>query len=326
MAAIASRLGRTAVSAALIACGTAIAASLGGAVVPPLDTINVFLPFWLAGLIMILLIVILLGPEGRTGYRRVRAAVALLVSVVLLGAFLLSPRAASQSIDATGKSYRLITFNMFKANPQPGRVVDWILAARADFVVLLELSKANRPILADLSHRFPFHYDCSGKGHCSTYILSRFPAERVWPLARGDADNRRALSAVTARFRMEGKPLAITAVHLDHPWPLGGQQAEIGPLADALAAVGRNGVIAGDFNSAPWTFALRRLAAAADVQLASGTTGTWPTDAPAAIFRLPFDQLYTGPCLGVRSVWRGPALGSDHFPMIADLVMETCHG
>ena len=117
--------------------------------------------------------------------------------------------------------------------------------------------------------------------------------------------------------------MPITAVHLDRPWPWGGQHRELAALDAAVAAVGREGIVAGDFNSAPWTFSTRRIAAAGGVALVSGATATWPTTAP---LRLPLDQVYAGPCLAASAVTRGPALGSDHFPLIVDFNAEACRG
>lgn len=309
----------------LAACGALIAASAAGAFLPQADSINIFAPFWIAGTVAVLL-AILLVRRRRLRQPETRAALALLVATLVLGGVLLSPIVGGKKLDTATPSLRLITFNMYKANPDPPRIVRWILAEQADFVVLLEVSPVNRPVLLGLQRRFPYRYNCSARKHCSTYILSRVPAERVWPLALGDADNRRALSALTARFRLRGEPLAITAVHLNHPWPRGNQSSQIELLTNVVAgSSGPNGLIAGDFNSAPWTFALRRLAAAADAHLISGAIGTWPTDATLGLARLPLDQIYAGPCFAVYSVSRGPALGSDHFPLVTDLVPGTCH-
>jgi endonuclease/exonuclease/phosphatase (EEP) superfamily protein YafD len=155
-------------------------------------------------------------------------------------------------------------------------------------------------------------------------ILSRQPAQDVWHLSRGDPENRKALSAVTARFVVGGQELPITAVHLDRPWPQGAQERYLGVLNDAVATVGRRGIVAGDFNSAPWTFAMRRMAEAGELSLASGITGTWPADRLPHPLRLPLDQVYIGPCMTRDSVQHGPQLGSDHLPIVTDIIVGDC--
>lgn len=325
MLTIAGRLGAAARIALLVGCGILIALSLAGAISTRADSINIFAPYWLAGTAAALTIILVI--EKRRGARgKMQAPAALLAALVGLGGFLLLPLSMPPESPRHGRSYRLISFNMFKANPEPEQVVDWLLSQKADFIVLLEVSPGHRMLLQGLSAHFPYIYDCAGTGRCSTYILSRYPAEEDWPLARGDADNRQALSALTAHFRLDGQVLPITAAHLDRPWPLGDQHRHLGALQDALASVGRDGVVVGDFNSAPWTFAVRRLAEAANVRLVSAATGTWPTSVPWPALRLPLDQLYLGGCSQARSVRSGPQLGSDHLPLIADIVPTGCRG
>jgi endonuclease/exonuclease/phosphatase (EEP) superfamily protein YafD len=70
---------------------------------------------------------------------------------------------------------------------------------------------------------------------------------------------------------------------------------------------------------------MRRLAAAGELNLASGSSGTWPADNPS-LFRLPLDQVYLGRCLVPVSERRGPAIGSDHLPVVTDVAVGNCRG
>lgn len=295
---------------------------LAGAFCVRIDSLLIIAPYLLA----LLGLLALVAPIANRRWRR--ASLALLAGCLVTGAVLAAPLFAGvtqfQAYGSKAGKLRLISFNMYKRNFRAGEVVDWMLRQNADFIILVEAARVLEPEIARLRQVYPYSYGCAGAGICSTIILSRLPASAVWPLSRGDPENRRGLSAVTARFAIAGADVPLTAVHMDRPWPLGEQARFIPELAEAVASVGRHGILAGDFNSAPWTFALRRVAAAGELRLASGAAGTWPADGLAGIFRLPLDQVYIGPCMARQAVRRGPELGSDHLPVVTDIVIGDC--
>lgn len=246
-----------------------------------------------------------------------------LVTGVVLAAPLLPVGTANGKAQAGQPQVRIVSYNMYRTNSRASEALDWVVGQDPDFIILLEAAPVHWREIRRIQQLYPYSYGCAGSGFCSTVILSRQPAEEAWPLSQGDPENRQALSAVTAHFSVAGQNIPITAVHLDRPWPLGAQQRYIGQLHDAVATIGRRGIVAGDFNSAPWTFTMRRLAEAGEVRLASGPAGTWPSGL-ARFLRLPLDQVYIGPCMTRESVRHGPALGSDHLPVVTDVILGDC--
>ena len=84
-------------------------------------------------------------------------------------------------------------------------------------------------------------------------------------------------------------------------------------------------IVAGDFNSTPWSFSLRRQDAQFGLERRTRALFTFPVQtysryrahAPFPLF--PIDQIYAGSDWKTVSVTRGPRLGSDHLPTIAVL-------
>ncbi|MFA7595148.1 MAG: endonuclease/exonuclease/phosphatase family protein [Novosphingobium sp.] len=305
----------------LAGCGLMLGISLLGAVSYRADSTNIVAPYWLALGLAILCVIAWFSRRAARS-----AALALLLGYAAMAVALLGPLIPGSASASDATRIRVVSFNMYKANPDPDAAMDWIIGQDADFVILLEAFRSNLPAVARLRQHYPYSYNCAGSGYCSTVILARQPAKDVWPLASGDPENRQTLSAVAAHFEIAGRTIPITGVHFDRPWPLGQQEQYWGELSNAAATVGRRGILAGDFNSAPWTFAMRRLSAGGELRLASGAMGTWPTNAPVGVLRLPLDQVYLGPCLDPVSVRRGPALGSDHFPIVTDIDVGDCGG
>jgi len=294
------------------------ASVLAGAISVPIDSMLIAAPY---ALVLFALVLALLALS-----RRWRGtALSLLAACVIAGALLAVPLLPKGGAgDGEGTRVRLVSFNMYRDNPRVKEAIDWVIAQKADFVILVEAVPGHASEIARLKTVFPYSYGCSAKTPCSTMILSRQPAQDVWHLSKGDPENRKALSAVTARFAVGGQDLPITAVHLDRPWPQGAQERFYGVLNEAVASVGRRGIVAGDFNSAPWTFAMRRMAAAGELHLASGATGTWPADRLPRPLRLPLDQVYIGQCMTRAAVQHGPQLGSDHLPIVTDIIVGDC--
>lgn len=307
--------------AMILVFGVAImVVSLAGAFMVQADTLNIFAPYWVGMLIMAGILMACTSRRFRS------AAFALLAASMVLGSFLMWPLYPARANAHAQGHLRIVSFNIYKDNPDIGGAVAWILSQDADIVVLLEAGYAKGDAVARLKAVYPHVYSCRAAGRCSTVILSRRPAQDVWPLGAGDPNRRLGLSAVTARFEVSGQTVPITAVHLGRPWPIGDQAAFRAELEAAVATVGRGGVLLGDFNSAPWTFAMRRLAAAGDLRLASGLTGTWPAVPPFGNIRLPLDQVYLGPCLTSVAFVKGPDLRSDHLPLVTDVATGACVG
>lgn len=299
-------------------CLLAVLIGLGGVAVVPADSFNLFAPVWIFAGLAASAVTLLLARSGRR-----RLAFGACAAFLLAGAVLMAPLHSSSPAAGDRGRLRLVSFNMYKDNRDPEAVVRWLRAQRPDIVILLEAPDGDSPALAALGQDLPYSYSCSASGRCSTRVFSRFPASDHHPLARGDANRREGLSALTLRFRIDDREVPVTAAHLSHPWPLGGQRADIDRLETVLATAGRGGVLAGDFNSAPWTFAMRRLATAGELRAVSGGTPTWPANGlPWAV--LPLDQVYLGRCLSLLSIRKGPPLGSDHLPLVADIDFADC--
>ena len=105
--------------------------------------------------------------------------------------------------------------------------------------------------------------------------------------------------------------------------------AQAGQLLTHMEGVDpRRGLLVGDFNLTPWSFALRRIDAQLSLSRRSHGVASWPHRLPAlggawcpAPF-LPIDQIYAGSVWKVASIQRGPGTGSDHFGLIAHLVYQ----
>ena len=302
--------------AVLCLAAALLALSWAAAWVPLADYVNLAAPWWWP--------VLVAGAAlacWRLRHRRLLwPGIAVLLAALGTGLVLFRPLLQQgPPMDRRTQPVSMIEFNMLKSNPQARADAAWLAGHDADILVLLEASRMQKEWGAVLQAKYPTMVSCSVHYPCSTVLFSKFPLTSLQAHAGdGDADNRKALSALTAVLDVNGTPLTVIAAHLDRPWPLGEQGRWLDAMRKVAANASGPAVMTGDFNSAPWTHALRTISAAGGFRLGSGFATSWPGD-NAAILRLPLDQLYLRGRVQAVSVETGPRRGSDHLPMMIHL-------
>ena len=311
--------------AALLAA-TCLLAGLGGAAWPEADFLNQFAPLWsVLGLGAVVVLLVL--------SRRRRATAALAVALVVSSAVLVGPELAAviaRDRSSAPGEVRVVQFNVWRGNRAPARAAAWVLDQRPDIVVLQEAADIGGQVARGLAPHYPFRVTCRGQKPCSTVILSRARPVAGEGLARGDAENREALSAAWARYEFDGRPLTVVAVHLARPWPWDRQAVDRGELIARLRQIpDRNLILVGDFNTTPWTFAGKRQDRELGMDRITRALFTWPDYLQPKIQLypmvpiLPIDQAYVRSGLLPVAVRRGPRLGSDHRPVVLDLAWAS---
>ena len=128
-----------------------------------------------------------------------------------------------------------------------------------------------------------------------------------------------------ATYRDARGEFTVIAVH--NAWPTDQEQErQERRLADIIALSPRERtIVAGDFNSAPWSFARRRWDAEFGLIRRDRGIFTWPARPYrrwSFLGNFPFlaiDHIYAGSGWATVEVRRGPRIGSDHYPVVAIL-------
>jgi endonuclease/exonuclease/phosphatase (EEP) superfamily protein YafD len=308
------------------ACGAAMGlAALGGAVSVHLDLLTHLLPLWsllgLGGALGAAALSRQLGRQGR-GLAPLGLALTTLACAIALAAPDYLPGPAPDLPVGPHQRLRLIQLNVWKHNQDQARTADWVLAQGPDIVVLEEVFAQNLPLVRRLRARLPYRVSCTGRDSCSTTILSRV-APSAWGGLK-DLSSPTPLAGAWATYPSPAGPFSIVAAQLSWPAPPADQQARARVLVQAARRLDRGDVIvAGDFNTTSWSYALRRLDR--DLGLRRVTRGlpTWPARgflwAPRSVAFMPIDQVYLGSNWRLARLRRGERLGSDHYPLILDL-------
>ena len=211
---------------------------------------------------------------------------------------------------------KVIELNVWRDNRHLPQIADWLASQHPDVVVLVECGPRLRDaVLQRLGWR-------GTAGYLSSTMI--FTPQRYTVMTRPSVARASQLTFVNATYANESGPFEIVATHLG--WP-GSQQA--GQRRDLRKVILERPmdrmILAGDFNSTPWSFARRQDDHAFGLIRRDRAMWSWPAEFTGQHgFRAPFpflpiDHVYAGPGWATVSVSRGPRLGSDHYPLIAVL-------
>jgi len=302
----------------VISVGCALA-GLGGAFSNRLDTFTDFSPIWAS--CGILAIGIGLSVRSRI------AAILGAVGLILAGALIVPEAlyaAGGRQQPLAQPALTVVEFNLWAGNRQQARTADWILAQHADVLVLEEAFGGTEQIMTTLRQHYPYSTRCR-RSPCSSVILSLRP-----PIATGDMQRlpgeAKHLSGSWATFRDAHGTYTVVGVHFGWPWPFGDHLAQRHILIRSVQRFPHDRlIVAGDFNSTPWSFDLRTIARSLGLTRYSRSLPSWPaqpgTAGPIALpFPImPIDHVFAGPAWTQVRVRRGPLLGSDHYPLVIQL-------
>jgi endonuclease/exonuclease/phosphatase (EEP) superfamily protein YafD len=245
----------------------------------------------------------------------------LLLAAAAVNAVVVAPLVIdSPRPSAPGEELTVISFNVQASNRDRGPVVDWLAQQQADVVFLLEstFEWENSVAAADLPYRIvaevPDRY---------TFGITVLARQGIEVTARNLVFADRPVVEATVPFG--DRTMEVLGIH-----PLSPTSAERARDRDrhldaaALWARARSGPVAvvGDLNASPWSVAFRRLVTEGDLdnsQAGFGLQPSWPDGwGPLMI---PIDHaLHSDDIVAVdRST--GPALGSDHRPVIVTFAL-----
>jgi len=279
------------------------------------DVLAEFAPVWLTGGAVAFGLALLFR-----GWTRVAIAATALVGLASAASLVApeflrdaGPRAGAQAAD----QLKLVQLNVWARNRDPAALLRWLDEERPDIVVVVE---NNDKFMAALRAHGGWRIACPG---CEVMILSRRPALSTG-LTPGLLGSEHVPPYTTATFLDRHGPFPVIGVH--NAWPTEADQPlQEDRLQQAISQAKRDRlIVAGDFNSTPWSFSRRRRDRAYGVPRRDRGVATWParSGGDPGYFGPPvlaIDHIYAGSAWATVSVRRGPRLSSDHYPVVAVL-------
>ncbi len=216
----------------------------------------------------------------------------------------------------------LLSLNLLYRNTDHQDVRAYLERVQPDVLVLAELTpdwlRALEPALAT----YPYQLAVNQRGPWGLGVFSRFPLRNPQGTDLGLPGSFNVITMVD----FPGGPVQLTAVHLASPTSpqhAARRNLQLDRLAGLLRAQppALPRLLVGDLNVTPFSPYMHDLLERTGMQDArrerGGLLGTWPSWMP--LLQVAIDHCIVDPGLAVASVERGPALGSDHYPLVIRL-------
>ena len=234
-------------------------------------------------------------------------------AVVNLGEMILrTPRGPAAEGD---RWLRLAFANVLKNNPDAGRLVDWVRREKIDVLVVAESVASWPSRLAVLADELPFIVRTQ-VGDVAVYSRHEITGEphHIFP-------------NVGHAVALEVAGITLVGLHTAAPEDAAHSKAcneLIDRAADHVERIVGPVVVVGDFNAAPWSAAVIRLIARTGLRYGPGARiGSFPAELGGRLFPrwigIPIDLVLAGGGAAVVRRRHGPLIGSDHWPVIAEI-------
>lgn len=266
-----------------------------------------------AGLALLALAALVLG--------RWRPAVAA-AGFLVPNLFALSYYYPARDFPAGVPALRVVCFNVLTSNNRFDGVRAYLETSEADFILLLETNRAWISALAPLETRYPYTLTAPREDNFGMALYSRHPIEsHQFHTVEGSR-----VPCLRAVVSVNGEHVEVMG---GHPVPpvgaqrSGSRNAYLETVAQLTLESERPTVVLGDFNSTVWSPHFREFLATTnlhDTGRGRGFQATWQRGNP--LFSLPIDHILHSAHLLCTGREVGPALGSDHRPVVAELAFR----
>lgn len=322
----------------VIALGTIVVAVLAvlallGFAVPEFDLLNHFQLFLFFGMLAASVLVLLLfgGSRWKAWIAGIAGA-----GLVASGAIFM-PELVSGFMPHAGAPtdqrpvYTLMTHNLFGLNYDMERVKAMIEAEKPDIIALQEyFGEQSSELHPLLEAQYPYFAQCRGGKRANIAIYSKLPFEEAEEdgACPNDAYGKQRTARILATFAQpDGSHFSVLTTHLDWPVPVMRQAKQFEELTTAVNETTGPLLVVGDFNSTPWSYAMRDFATRTMLERQTRNVVTFPLrfTVPHRLFPdglmetmpvLPLDHVLTRGGVVVHDVHSGTDTGSDHLPII----------
>lgn len=222
-------------------------------------------------------------------------------------------------VDPDNQRLKLFHANVLTSNDQYQRLVDQVLSAEVDVVVLQEVNQRWLNKLQALEKRFPHRIAVPRSDNFGMLLLSRYPINRQhihqWSLFE--------LPNIEAELDAEGSAVTVLAVHPPPPVSerfFKARNEHFNQVSLRIKQLNTPVIVVGDLNTTRWSAGYRAMVAEnglMNVADGRGFQPTWPTRLWPLM--IPIDHCLVTEELVVQDVNTGEAFGSDHLPLLVEL-------
>jgi endonuclease/exonuclease/phosphatase (EEP) superfamily protein YafD len=222
-----------------------------------------------------------------------------------------------------GQPLRLVAANVKMSNRRYGHFIEQIAVADPDILVLMEVDDGWLEGLAGALERYPYSALRPQDNAYGMALFSKFPLEDV-SIQCLLIDR---VPSIIATVVMDGQRFRLYSLHPEPPMPYTGSEGRDGETGLVALMVRKETlpvIVTGDLNDVAWsgtTRRFRKISGLLDPRIGRRIFSTF--DARIPLIRWPLDHLFHSAEFRIVAMHRLKPGGSDHFPVMFDLVL--CH-
>jgi endonuclease/exonuclease/phosphatase (EEP) superfamily protein YafD len=231
---------------------------------------------------------------------------------------------------ANGRISRLLLANVLRKNREFARLVELVDEIKPDLIALVEPDQEWFEGLEGLYQVYPYRHTALRKDNYGLGLLSKYPLRECGVKYLTD----QGTPTIFGTIDQDGNPLTVFVTHPAPPKSqreLAFREAQLEQLVELSGDTSGNVILCGDFNCSPWTSSFRRMARQAGLRDSShgfGLQPTWPADRGGKVIpwrpKVAIDHVLVSQNIDILQRWRGPKIGSDHWPVLVDFKIKEC--
>jgi len=304
--------------AASVAMLVAVLGGFFGSIHPVIDLISHYQVHMLFGGLTLL---------GLIALRKDRKAGVLVTLLCTVTALRLAPFWIADEPRIEGFTLRVMSANVQAQNPYTRPFLDEVERVSPDVIAVIEVTERWARAVEPLQQEYPFTITSRSQDDrkYGVTILSRYEIE---PIPLSPELGALAFRGAAATVQTPAGPVRVVAVHPRPPTGIAASRqrdAQLTLVNELVRQFQANEptIVLGDINATPWSHGYRLLIKGTtlrNTRRGSGIMGSWHSAIPSAL-RIPIDHILVNDPVGVSAIELGTDIGSDHLPVIADLVI-----
>jgi endonuclease/exonuclease/phosphatase (EEP) superfamily protein YafD len=224
---------------------------------------------------------------------------------------------------------RILSSNVLQTNRDSERLIALVRQYDPDVLVTLETDAWWQQKLDVLEDAYPYTIKCPLENTYGMHVYSRLPLEDAATqfLVQPDVPSMHAMVVLKS-----GQAVRMHFLHPAPPSPTENDEsterdAELLVVAKSVAEIDGPVIVAGDLNDVGWsatTRLFRKISGLLDPRVGRGMFNSFHAD--HWFIRWPLDHLFHSRHFTLSFMQRLPTCGSDHFPVLVELVLDEEKG
>ncbi len=211
------------------------------------------------------------------------------------------------------KTLKMMQFNLRFDNTHLDQLGAYLQKESIDIATFQEVTYRHKATIEALKEHYPYQAYCEFATVGGEMIISKYPFTH-----QGHCLEKEGL--LWQEIDAHQKIFTLVSLHLHWPYPFS-QAEQIKLFSQELEQIHTPIIVAGDFNAAPWSFAVEQLAKASHSSVIEGVRWSIKLNTPMIPTWLPIDHILISK-FDTQKIYVGEDLGSDHRPIVATLCYD----